>query len=156
MAGEAHKLVIWPRESIEVDGKTVYRYVLVGMICTDTPIEFPNDESVAIGATYDTSPFTDIVNGLKKYGAPYPLGDANSALLTVVNDLSQEDMKPFDQVIYIPELRGYLKRFYNDEIISVVRKEQALNFKQGDDLNNALSFVQQSYPQAHFEDSLWA
>ncbi|MFM9469731.1 hypothetical protein ACKI1K_43840, partial [Streptomyces scabiei] len=84
-----YKLVLWPREPMQKDGETVYRYVVIGMICTNEPIDFPN-ESVAIGGTNFGAPLTEIIKGMEKTIPDYPLATADSALLSVV-EMGRED-----------------------------------------------------------------
>ena len=83
MEKEAVKLVLWPRNPVEVDGSTVYRYCVVGMICTSRPITWL-DESVVLEEYNDTR-ITDIFEDFKKIKPDFPLGSAESALMQVVN-----------------------------------------------------------------------
>jgi hypothetical protein len=81
MEHEAVKLVLWPHGTTEIKGQTVYKYVVLGMVATSAPIDWPN-ESVVL-QEYDNTQLTDFLNSMKRQTLDYHLGDANCALLTV-------------------------------------------------------------------------
>lgn len=67
---------------MEQDGTTVYRYVILGMVCTDKPIDWPN-ESVVL-STFKSAELTTLLNNMDKKQPPCKMGDANSALLNLI------------------------------------------------------------------------
>lgn len=89
MQKEAVKLVLWPREPRDQDGVTVYPYVILGMVVTSEPIAWENETIVLQG--FNNTELTQLLDKMKRQPAPFPLGDASSALLTVV-ELTPDDL----------------------------------------------------------------
>ena len=83
MEHEAVKLVLWPRPPMEQESETVYRYLVLGIVCTTEPIDWP-DESVVLSGHHNTE-LTKILNSMEKLKPPHNLGNATSAMLTVVD-----------------------------------------------------------------------
>lgn len=93
---EAFRGVVWPREAQDdLQGKPVYRYVIVGMLVTDKPIEgLHSNETVLDGVInlHDgENGIGDVLAKAGKFLPAYPVGDATSVLL----GLSDIVGKPF-------------------------------------------------------------
>ena len=90
--------VVWPREpSQDEAGKKQYRYVIVGMLVTDTPIEglHPN-ETVIDGTMLRYVPELGMAGAIErapKFIAAGPTGDATGVLLGL-NDIVGEPYEP--------------------------------------------------------------
>lgn len=95
---ECFRGVVWPREPMDSrDGKPVYRYVVVGMLVTDQPIEglAPN-ETVIDGTVprYDEMMgMTGMLSRAPKFTPRQPLGTADDILCSL-NDLADSAL-PF-------------------------------------------------------------
>lgn len=82
------KGVVWPRESEDVQVKSgkrttvtrrVYRYVVVGMVVTDEPIEkFEGKNEIVLDGPVDG--MVEPLLSIKSRKPEYILGDANSVL----------------------------------------------------------------------------
>lgn len=88
---EQFRGVVWPREeSVDSAGKPVYRYVVVGMLVTDTPIEgLDPNETIIDGAMTRHVAEMGMAGALErapKFKASRPLGDSNSVLLSLADD----------------------------------------------------------------------
>ena len=81
MHKEAVKLLLWPRGEGEINGEKVHKYVVLGIVVTDKPIEWPV-ESVVMTHALGT-PLTDYLDASKKHSLDYVFGDANLALQTL-------------------------------------------------------------------------
>ena len=85
---EQFRGVVWPRENgKDADGKPTYRYVVVGMLVTDTPIPgLDPNETVIDGVVERYVEELGIAGALErapKFEASLPLGDANNVLLSL-------------------------------------------------------------------------
>ncbi len=77
---EYFKGVVWPRESSTgTEGPTNYRYVVVGMLVTDHPLELVDGAEIIIDSTVDG--MAEILTSAKSRLPTRPLGDANMVLL---------------------------------------------------------------------------
>ena len=85
MHNEHLRAIVWPRE-IEVDGKKFYKYPIVGMLITDTPIENLNHNQNFINQ--GVFGFKDMIETMSVKEIKFPLGDANS-VLTSLDELSE-------------------------------------------------------------------
>jgi hypothetical protein len=90
--------VVWPREaSQDASGKPVYRYVIVGMLATDTPIEGLHPNETVIDGTMlrhvSEMGMAGAIERAPKFTAPYPLGDATWVLLSL-EDIVGDPYRP--------------------------------------------------------------
>jgi hypothetical protein len=76
------KLIIWPRRALPGPQGEVYRYVVVGMICTDEPIQAL--EGVVECVLDEASPeLVDFLERARQRQAKRRLGDASDVLLSL-------------------------------------------------------------------------
>ena len=87
MRHEHLRAVIWPRGPIKEGKKTNYRYVVIGMLVTDEPIETLEGKNEVV---VDGNPWTlsDTLGGMKQFKPARPLGDATAVLCSL------EDIMP--------------------------------------------------------------
>jgi hypothetical protein len=71
--------VVWPHPPVTEGIKTNYRYVIVGMLVTDKPLDVPENESVIDGFTG----IADVIEGAVKRQPNIPVGDATNVLLNL-------------------------------------------------------------------------
>lgn len=74
--------VLWPRQKTTQGDKTNYRYIIVGMLVTDKPLnldEFIN-ETVIDGEVFG---LTNVIEGAKKREPKITIGDATDVLLNL-------------------------------------------------------------------------
>ena len=96
---EQFRGVVWPRpEVLDNNGKPAYRYVVVGMLVTDTPIEglHPN-ETVLDGVVeryVSEMGFAGAIQRAPKFQAATPLGDATSVLLRLEGIVGEPLTRP--------------------------------------------------------------
>lgn len=88
---EAFRGVIWPREVLaDSQGKSVHRYVIVGMLVTEKPIEglAPNETVIDSMVSFfgDETGIGPALSKAQKFEAAFPLGDASNVLLSL-NDI---------------------------------------------------------------------
>jgi hypothetical protein len=62
---EAVKLVLWPRDPQVIEGETVYPYVILGLVMTNKPIEWPN-ESIVMHASQNST-ITELLDNVTKH-----------------------------------------------------------------------------------------
>lgn len=101
---EQFRGVVWPREpgdTVDVDGKPVFPYVIVGMLVTDTPIEgLHHNETVIDGAMTRYAKEMGIAGAIEraaKFHAAYRLGDAIGVLSNLDNIVGEPLTKPAAQ-----------------------------------------------------------
>jgi hypothetical protein len=85
---EAFRGVVWTREqALDNNGKPVYRYAIVGMLVTDTPIAGldPNETVIDSEAVFfdNSGGIAVALSNAKKFKAAAPLGDASSVLCSL-------------------------------------------------------------------------
>jgi hypothetical protein len=91
---EIFRGVIWPRENPEtVDGSAAYKYVVVGVLVSDTPINgLDPNETVIDGVVVSASGgMTGMLSKAGKFHPAFKLGDANSVLHSL-NEIVGEPM----------------------------------------------------------------
>lgn len=71
--------VVWPHKVLQEDGKTNYRYVIVGMLVTDQPLDVPENESVIDGF----AGIADAIETAQKRKPNICVGDATDVLLNL-------------------------------------------------------------------------
>lgn len=84
MIREYLRAVIWPRKPIAKPGKpTNYRYVIIGFLVTDTPLEGIEGENEVVldGQTFGLSYALEGME--KRENAEYRFGDATDVLLRI-------------------------------------------------------------------------
>lgn len=86
-------MVLWPHAPLEIEGETVYPYVIMGMVMTNKPIEWPNESIVMDGSHSAT--ITELLDNLIKHQPSQPLGDANEALMALAR-MTPNDLKDFE------------------------------------------------------------
>lgn len=81
------KAVVWPHGPKEVKGNKRYRYVVVGMIITENPIEEleGKNEIVLDGPVFGQPSVSDIMMCAKMREPKIKLGDANDVLVGLGN-----------------------------------------------------------------------
>lgn len=80
MKHEHLRAVIWPRGNVGGDGG-VYRYVVVGMLITDKPIEtFESRNDIVLDGSVAIA---DMLESVPAFEPASPLGDAVSVLLSL-------------------------------------------------------------------------
>ena len=82
---ECFRGVVWPRDPVtDNDGKPAYRYVVVGMLVTDQPIEglAPNETVIdgVVPRFDDMMGMTGMLSRAAKFEPTYPLGTADAVL----------------------------------------------------------------------------
>ena len=74
--------VLWPREPTKDGDKVNYRYVVVGMLVTDKPIDLPEEflnEAVLDGSVK----MAEAIEEMSKRHTKLPLGDASDVLVSL-------------------------------------------------------------------------
>ena len=80
---EILKGVIWDRGQVTLNGETKYKYVVLGVLITSEKIDgIKSGDNIILG---EVPGITDSLSHPEKYESPNSLGDASSALLSVVN-----------------------------------------------------------------------
>lgn len=79
--------VVWPRPADDTDGKPTYRYAIVGMLITDTPIAGLDPNETVIDGTLtrfvDEMGIAGALEHAPKFHAARTIGDANNVLLSL-------------------------------------------------------------------------
>jgi len=81
MRQEGLKAVVWNKGTVDIQGKKLNKYVVVGVLITENTIEDCGNETVVIGNLFGG--MSDLISSMPKYKCNFPLGDASKALLTV-------------------------------------------------------------------------
>ena len=93
---EAIKSVIWRQKDQNINGKTVYKYLIGTILVTDQPIEglvSETHDNVAMAEIpSDLNMFTNAYSSIPKYKPPHNLGDLSDAILEIA-DMTPEDLK---------------------------------------------------------------
>lgn len=102
MNREHLRAIIWPRQSAQFEhrtdrqGKPIYRYVIAGMIITDTPIpniEGARDEGGVSEVVVSSDTFGalgNILQGMKHRKLKWPVGTAESFLMSMDDIIEDE------------------------------------------------------------------
>jgi hypothetical protein len=82
------KCVLWPRVPLKEEGKaTNYRYVIVGMLITDQPLQLPEvsrvTEVVIDGKTFGLSDLLELAAKAHGRAPTQIIGDATDVLLSL-------------------------------------------------------------------------
>jgi len=82
---EAVKGVVWDHGQHKVNGSSVHKYVIGMVLITDEPIKgLESGDNVVLDQT-QACVISDALSRMKKYDAPYKLGDLSDAVLSVSN-----------------------------------------------------------------------
>ncbi len=85
---EAVKGCIFDRGEKEYDGRKLYSYLVSFVLVTDKPLKI-DSETIIMGAT---GSLTEELEFVKKYKAPYRLGDLSGAMVQV-SDMNPNDLE---------------------------------------------------------------
>lgn len=72
--------VIWPREPANGPERKVYRYVVVGMLVTDEPLDVHPNETAVDGAVHGVA---EALEAARRVTPRRTLGDASDVLLSL-------------------------------------------------------------------------
>ena len=91
MRQEGVKCVIFPKEKVQIQGKTLNKYIVAAIVISENEIENCVSETVAMGNIFGG--LTDLLSALPKYTCDFKLGDLSDAILTIA------DLKPTDDCL---------------------------------------------------------
>lgn len=95
MRQEYLRCVVWDRTDKDKP-KKCYRYVIVGMLVTDEPIEsLSKNESVLDGMTFGLG---DILSEIRQVKPKIRIGDANSVLCSLESLVDDDDDNPEEEI----------------------------------------------------------
>jgi len=77
MNKEHFKGVIWPRQNVDTPCD-IYRYVIIGMLVTDVPLDLPNDQIILDG--YGAG-MGEVIEAIKQSNQTIRFSDATNVLL---------------------------------------------------------------------------
>lgn len=92
---EAVKVVIFDQGTVKHQGKKLRKYLIGTIVVTDKEIHGIEDgkEYVAMTATTNSTPVSDVFSNMPKFKPPFALGELGAAML-VVSNLTPDDLLP--------------------------------------------------------------